>query len=173
MKESWVCRNYENGDEYRILTLFEEVFSEEESLDFWRWKFKQCPFGKGIVKLLFDRDKLVGHYAAIPVNMQIRDAIVKAIWSIDTMTHPDYRGKGVLPYLATQVYEECKLKGFRFVYGFPNEMIYPIRIKKLGWKGFGKMSVLHRELEEGATVPSVGDDYQISQIKSFREDVSY
>lgn len=174
-RSAWTCRNYESGDEYQILNLFREVFNEEESLDFWKWKFMQCPFGKGIIKLLFDGETLIGNYAAIPMNVVIRNIIIRAIWSVDTMTHSDYRGQGVFPYLAKRFYKECERRGFRFVYGFPNQLIYPIRIRKLAWKGLGKMSILRRELkgEDTATVPQTEDaTFQAQKIEKFGEDIN-
>lgn len=175
VRSLWTCRNYENGDEYQILNLFREAFGEEESLDFWEWKFMQCPFGKGIIKLLFDGETLIGTYAAIPMNIQIQNTIISAIWSIDTMTHPDYRGQGVFPYLAKKFYKECERRGFRFVYGFPNQLIYPIRIRKLGWKGLGKMSILCKELEgeDTVTVPLTEDvAYQTQKIEKFGDGIN-
>lgn len=174
-KESCTCRNYENGDEYQILNLFREAFNEEESLDFWRWKFMQGPFGKGIIKLLFDGEMLIGHYAAIPMNVLIKNTIIRAICSIDSMTHPDYRGKSVFSHLAKKFYKECEQRGFRFVYGFPNQSIYPIRIRKLAWRGLGKMSILCKEVEgKDSTIVPLTEDatFQTQKIENFGDDIN-
>lgn len=71
MEQAWVCKDCESGHESQILTLFKEVFSTRISLAFWKWRFVENPFGKGIIKLLFDSDKLIGQYAVIPTNVQI------------------------------------------------------------------------------------------------------
>jgi len=175
MEESLSCSDYRDGDENQIIALFREAFAEVRSLNLWKWRFTKCPFGKGIIKLLFDKEKLVGHYAAIPMEVRVGDTTVKAIWSLDTMTHPDYRGRGVFVRLAKKVYEECNLQGYRFVYGFPNELIYPMRLKKLSWKGFGKMSILCKGLEDcgNMNLPcSVSSGYEINRIERFGDDVS-
>lgn len=149
MKESWVCRDYETGDEHQILSLFTEVFGREMSLAFWKWRFTENPFGKGIIKLLFDDDKLIGHYAVIPMNVQVQGQLLKAVYSMTTMTHPDYQGEGVFAYLGEEAYKVAVKMGAKFVYGFPNKNIYYPRIKKLDWHGFGKMTALEKRLQTG------------------------
>ncbi|MEE9398692.1 MAG: GNAT family N-acetyltransferase [Dehalococcoidales bacterium] len=146
MKEGWICRDYRVGDEYRILTLFQEVFGKEMSLAFWKWRFKENPFGEGIVKLLFDDDKLIGHYAVTPVNTQVEGRLVRAVFSLTTMTHPDYAGQGIFTYLAEVTYKLSDEKGYHFVYGFPNKNSYHAFTRKLGWCDSGEMTSLEKSL---------------------------
>jgi len=145
--ESWVCRDYKTGDEHQILTLFREVFAREMSLSFWKWRFAQNPFGEGIIKLLFDDNQLIGHYAVIPMNIQVEDNPVKAVFSMTTMTHPNHSGQGIFTYLAEETYKLCQEKGFLFVYGFPNKNSYYGFTHKLGWQGQGKMTILEKQLQ--------------------------
>ena len=160
MKRSWICRDYKSGDEYQILALFQKAFGKEIDIAFWRWRFAQNPSGKGIIKLLFDEKKLIGHYAVIPVNVQVEDKLVKAVLSMTTMTHPDYRGQGIFTYLAEETYGLCKKKGFLFVYGFPNKNSYYGFTSKLGWQGQGKMTLLQKELE-----PKAKKDLSTREVK--------
>lgn len=165
MKNSWICRDHQDGDEYQLLTLYKEVNNKEMTLDHWKWKFTESPSGKAVIKLMFDGDKLIGHYAAIPMNMQVKNKLVKAVLSVNTMTHPDYRGYGIFAYLGKETYRVCEQKGFKFVYGFPNNNIYQSRIKKLGWKGYGKMSILTKDLEsEAASIYSAKKVYEVYEF---------
>lgn len=154
MKDSWICRDYQDGDEYQILTLYKQVNESEMALAHWTWKFAKGPFGKSMIKLMFDDEKLIGFYAAMPMNVQVQEKLIKAAISVNTMTHPDYWGHGIFAYLGEEAYRVCEQKGVKFVYGFPNSNIYQSRIKKLEWKGFGKMSVLQKKLENKADVVS-------------------
>lgn len=147
MRESWVCRDYRRGDERQILTLFREVFGREMGFSFWRWRFAQNPCGEGIIKLLFDDNSLIGHYAVIPMNVRVEDKPVKAVFSMTTMTHPDHSGQGIFTYLAEETYKLCREKGFLFVYGFPNKNSYYGFTHKLGWQGQGKMTILEKQLQ--------------------------
>jgi len=154
MKDSWLCRDYQDDDEYQILTLYKQVNEREMTLDHWTWKFTKNPFGKSVIKLTFDDKKLIGFYAVIPMSVQVESDLVKAALSVNTMVHPDYRGHGIFAYLGKEAYQVCEQKGVRFVYGFPNRNIYLPRIRNLGWKGFGKMSILQKKLESSAGVVS-------------------
>lgn len=150
MKESWICRDYRSGDEYEILTLFKEVFGTEMSLAFWNWRFIENPFGKGIIKLLFDNDKLIGHYAVVPMNVQLQGELLKAVFSMTTMTHPEYSGQGIFTYLSEATYKLCQQRGFHFVYGFPNKNSYYGFTHKLKWNDLGKITTLEKKIQSKA-----------------------
>lgn len=146
MKDSWICRDYQHGDEYQILTLYREVNNRKMALAHWTWKFAENPFGKAIIKLMFDDDMLIGHYAVMPMDVQIQSKLVKAVLSVNTMTHPDYERQGIFGYLAEETYKKCQRESFRFVYGFPNKNSYYGFTRKLTWKDLGKMTTLEKEL---------------------------
>lgn len=140
------ARNYKPGDEDDILELFNIVFDRPLDEDFWRWRFLQNPFGESIIRLMFDDDKLVGHYALIPMPLWLRGSLIRACFSMTTMTHPDFQGRGIFTRLATDTYDSCKKYGVEIIYGFPNQNSYHGFTIKLGWKGFDR--VLGWELNE-------------------------
>ena len=139
-----ISRDYNSGDEYRILDLFKQVFQREMGLNFWRWRFLENPFGKAIIKLSFDRDILIGHYAVIPMDVQVQGETIKAVFSMTTMTHPEYSGKGIFTCLAEDNYRLCQDKGFNFVYGFPNRNSHQGFVRKLKWQDLGKLAILEK-----------------------------
>lgn len=167
MKESWVCRDYESGDEHKILGLFAQVIQREMSLDFWRWRFLEGPFGKGIIKLLFDGDKLIGHYAVIPMDVQVQDKLLKAVLSVTTMTHPDYSGQGIFTFLAEETYKFCQERGFKFVFGFPNRNSYPGFVRKLKWQDLGKMTLLEKRLQPMTERRPARTRFSVKETKRF------
>ena len=170
MKESWFCRDYEKGDEHKILSLFADVFKREMSLAFWKWRFIKNPFGKGIIKVLFDGDRLIGHYAVIPMNLQVKGELVKAVFSMTTMTHPDYGGQGIFIYLAEDTYKLCHQRGYHFVYGFPNKNSYYGFTYKLGWRDFGTMTALKKKLQSRASTTSIAK--ATKQIEYFDDTIN-
>lgn len=171
MKDSWICRDYQHGDEHEILTLYKQVNEREMTLAHWKWKFAKNPFGKSVIKLMFDDGMLIGHYAVMPMDVQIQSKLVKAVLSVNTMTHPDYRGHGIFPYLGEETYRDCEQKGFKFVYGFPNRNIYRSRVEKLEWKGFGKMAALQKELGVQAA-GEIGKRDSICPVEKFDERIN-
>ncbi len=167
MKESLVCRDYTKGDEHRILALFREVFGAEMSLPFWQWRFIEPPFGKGIIKLLFDGNKLIGHYAVIPMDVQVQGKLLKAVFSMTTMTHPDYSDQGIFTYLAEDTYKLCRERGFNFVYGFPNRNSYSGFVRKLQWQDLGKMAILEKKLQPVTTRGPIRAGFSINEVENF------
>jgi len=155
MKTDWICRDYQSGNESLILNLANDYnlaswgkISPDRNitLKYWKWRYIDNPFGQGIIKLLFNNDQLIGHYAVTPVKFQVRDKLATAAFSLHTMTHPDYQKQGIFIYLAEKVYEECRNRGFSFVYGFPNNNSYYGFTQRLGWTGFGKIISMEKRL---------------------------
>jgi GNAT superfamily N-acetyltransferase len=132
-------REYIPGDEQEISELFNVVFKRKLDLRLWNWRFVENPCGKGIIRLMFDNQKLVGHYAVTPTPLWVKGKVYRAAFSMTTMTHPDYCGRGIFSQLASEVYGCCKAKGIKFVFGFPNENSYHGFTQKLGWHGFGRV----------------------------------
>ena len=64
-------RNYKGGDELKIVELFEKVFNQKLSLDQWNWRFAQNPVDNHLISLMWDTDKLVGHYAVSPILLDV------------------------------------------------------------------------------------------------------
>jgi hypothetical protein len=114
-------RDYQPGDEVSILALFRQVFHREMSPSFWRWRYRDDPFGQSVIRMAFDGDRLVGHFAAIPMKVAVTGEIYTDIFPMTAMTHPDYGGRGIFTSLMDQTYRSCAQKGASLVYGFCNQ----------------------------------------------------
>lgn len=134
-----LVREYLPGDEREILSLFTAVFKRQLDLGLWNWRFIENPFGAGIIRLMFDKEKLVGHYAVTPTLLWVKGKLHRAAFSMTTMTHPDYWGRGIFTELASEAYCYCKQSRIKVVFGFPNENSYHGFTQKLGWYGFGRV----------------------------------
>jgi len=134
-------RDYKKGDEIEILHLFEMVFKKPMSIEYWLWRFENNPAGKHFIKLMWDNDKLVGHYAVSPVMMQIEDSNFLTSLSMSTMTHPEYGGRGIFKDLASSIYDQLENeKGVVSIWGYPNGNSHYGFVKNLGWKD---LAVVH------------------------------
>ncbi len=165
MNKAWDCRDYQSDDEYQILNLYEEVNNRKMALEYWRWRYSKSPFGKGIIKLVFADGKLIGHYAVTPMDILFNNKPLRAVFSLHTMTHPDFQKQGIFTFLAEEVYKKCQSEGFSFVYGFPNENSYHGFKNKLGWTGFGKMNSLEKHLDAETNSSSKAEN--IHEIDGF------
>src|SRR3989339_490837 len=142
MNPNWLCRDYQPGDETKILELFTIVFKRDLPLSFWLWRYRDNIWGQPIIRLLFDGDKLIGHYAVCASRLIIAGQEVPAVFSMTTMTHPDYGRQGIFPFLAEQVYAEAARQGYKLVYGFPNNNSVHSFTRKLNWFDCGTMTSL-------------------------------
>jgi hypothetical protein len=122
--ERFVTRAYAQGDESAILDLFKRSFHTPRSLEHFRWKYLQNPYGTGHISLTFDSDgKLVGHYAGYPVPFVESGRALLAHQIGDTMTDPSVRhiGRGptsILGKTALHFYEQFCEGNIAFNYGF-------------------------------------------------------
>ncbi len=125
------------------------------SIDFWKWRFLNNPFAPDkFISLHWDDEKLVGHYAASPVELIINNEIVKSALSMTTMTDPLYQGLGIFPSLANRVFKELTESKYSNIFGFPNNNSHFGLINGLGWKDI-------------STIPFLSLDYKgISQFKA-------
>lgn len=134
-------KDYKTGDEHQILKLFETVFRQKLSLENWQWRFRDNPAGKHFIKLMWEGDKLIGHYAVSPVYMNIEGEEVFTALSLTTMTHPDYGGRGVFKQLSSEMYQYLESKfQCKAIWGFPNNNSHYGFVKRLGWSN---LTILH------------------------------
>jgi len=151
MDGRWSMRAYREGDEEAILGLFRAVSPEKrydhtEWMRWWRWMYKDNPAGSGRIWLAEYNNKIVGHYAIVPVRLAIAGKTVLASQAMDALTHPDYRRQRIFESLASKVFSEAAKDGIHIVYGFPNQFSYPGHINKLDWFNIANMQLMLKPL---------------------------
>jgi acyl dehydratase len=117
----------------QIFELFEHSFDNKMDDNLWYWAYIDNPNGNPIVSLYFDREKLVGHYAVIPLKFLYNQKNLDAVLSMTTMVDISYRKYGIFIDQANEVYEKASKLGYKFVCGFPNKKSAPGFKKRLGW----------------------------------------
>jgi hypothetical protein len=122
--ERFVVRSYRPGDERAILELFARSFHQPRTLEHWRWKYAENPYGNERISETFDaEERLVGHYSGYPVPYYLSGRSVEAHHIGDTMTDPSIRhiGRGptsVLGRTALHFYATFCEGRVAFNYGF-------------------------------------------------------
>lgn len=148
LKKSLICDKQELLKYKKdILKLFLKAFGMELNESLWEWAYIENPNGCPIVSLYFDDDKLIGHYAAIPMNLLYGNQNVKALLSMTTMVDKDYRKYGIFVSQALEVYEKARQDHFQLVYGFPNKNSAPGFKKRLGWQVLENLKVVNVSYE--------------------------
>lgn len=136
---------FETDQEFAQLVELQNIVYKERGLKFsiegFKYWYVTNPVGRVISVNAFENDKMVAHYACIPVEWIISGRIVKGIHSMATVTHPDYRGRGLFTLLAQKTYDIAKNEGYEFVAGVANANSYPGFIKHLGFYLIDKLDV--------------------------------
>ena len=148
-----------------ILQKYIELFSicfpkaRKFTIEYLQWLYTKNPDGMMIGYNAFDGNKLVCHYACIPVSFMINSKCERALLSLNTATHPDYQGKGLFTSLAKKTYDSAKEEGYSFVYGVANANSTPGFITKLGFQcvrpldvrlGIGRIKPDYEKIMESA-----------------------
>lgn len=122
------CDFISNKEMAQLVELQNTVYKERGLVftinDFTQW-YLNNPVGKVISFNAFDGDVMAAHYACIPTLMQIGDRTVRGIKSMATVTHPNYRGRGLFKTLAKKTYEAAREEGYEYVVGVANANSFP------------------------------------------------
>ena len=118
-----------------LVSLYRTVFDQAVSKSFLLKKYDTGAVGVDYVGFIAIADSgiVAAYYGVIPCSFQSNGKTVVAAQSADTMTHPDFRKKGLFQMLAQKTYELARSLNIQFVFGFPNQDSYPGFVK-LGWK---------------------------------------
>jgi GNAT superfamily N-acetyltransferase len=160
------CRQYTPGDESAILKLFSACFpGRTMSPEYWNWRFRDNPTGRIMIETAWDQDILAAHYAVSPVFIGIHGCDHLTGLSMTTMTHPEYRGRGLFTTLAERLYKRMAVNDFAAVWGFPNINSHPGFVRKLQWRDIYEIPMFRVQLDRLRTIPDFSS--HITEIADF------
>ena len=145
-------RQYIEDDKEQILDLLNYIFSKQEyfaksrTLEWWNWKYERNVFGKSIIMIAEDNDRVVGARIFWAWEFVCRGQILKAYQPVDTVVHPDYQGQGLFTKLTVKALNQATEIGADLLFNFPNENSLPGNLK-LGWNYVAKLPWLVRPLK--------------------------
>lgn len=155
--ENIKTRNYKEGDEKGINKLFNKLFSQFRTLEEWNHRFKENPAVTDIadwVMVIENEEEIVGHYAALPLDIRCNNKTYKVNQPVDTMLDTSLRlGSKTIKelfgsYISHLIKNNIAVGGF----GFPNEVAYLVGKRRIGYKDLGKMKQLFKRLSIKAAV---------------------
>ena len=118
-----------------LYALYQEVYGKSLSHGFLEQKFDATYLAKSYYGYFaYDHEKPIAFYGAIPIAMRYNNQTEIAAHSVNTMTHPKYRGQGLFTELANLTYQLLQSAGFTFVLGFPNQNSEYGFLNKLDWQ---------------------------------------
>lgn len=121
--------------------------SEMTNPDYLEWQYVNNPAGAAVIVVSRDEGgQLAGQYVVIPMRFLFRGEVLKGSLSLNTLTHPEYRGRGLFTQMAKETYRICAELGLSITLGFPNPNSYPGFVRKLEFQHVGNAEVLFRLL---------------------------
>lgn len=129
---------YDKGDLERKIDDFCELshicFTAQADPGIIRQRYIENPYEDLLMCIAEDEGRIVANYSVVPIRICIDGEVYKAALSLNTMTHPQYEGKGLFVKLASSLYDYMERHGYAMVCGFPNNLSNGIFCAKLGWK---------------------------------------
>lgn len=101
-----------------------KVFKNKErfSYEYLSWLYRDNPLGEVIgFNAKDNNNKIVSHYALIPMNAILKGKRVKVALSLNTATDKSAQGKGLFTRLAKKTYELAKNEDIRLIIGVANQ----------------------------------------------------
>jgi hypothetical protein len=121
----------------RFIEIFHLCFGIEVNKSYFDWKYLQNPAGNVIAFETINKNtKEIGaFYGIIPEEYMINGERKTIYQSMDTMTHPNYRNRGLFITLANLTYNYAveQYKSLHLI-GIPGSNSYHGFVKKLAWK---------------------------------------
>src|SRR4029078_12603302 len=108
------------------------------SREFWEWKHNRNPFGNSFSIVADHQGMLIGLRVFISWKWKRGEKSFEAVRAVDTVTHPDWRGKGVFSRLTSTLLEQIQQAGIAFIFNTPNQSSLPGYLK-MGWKPVTKI----------------------------------
>ena len=198
VKPKWDIREYQDGDEKKVLELRKATLGKPKDLLWWKWMYRNGPDGPVIFWLAYDKQKVIGINPGLPLRIKIGEQICKSLLGFDIMTHPDYQGKGVLGSLALVGTKYRLENGYCIDHGTSTPQKYwiyrklkishlvsavcqpPLMVKVFDWGRvlktrykipafIGNIYGYFRKSTTGGTPSSQNNDIKVEQIYSFDE----
>ena len=122
----------ENIRDFCVLykSVYADTISEKKILQKYRSPYAHSDYFGNIA---YHEERPIAFYGAIPVLMKHEDSIEMGAQSVDSMTHPNYRGLGLFTQLAKCTFLQLQKAGITFIWGFTNQNSMPIFKAKLNW----------------------------------------
>lgn len=146
-------------DEDSIVELEKLVWhsAEEATKKYFQWLTYANPSGQSITGVIKDESgKAVSTHIVVPLQVLIGGIPRLAGISVNVVTHPDYRRKGLSSQLAEVVYNEARRMGIDFLISVPNSMSHGLFTQKNHFKDLGKPSMLVRWIDPGILLANRG-----------------
>lgn len=123
--------------------VYAKSFGQSGNPAYFKWKYLDNPAGNAISFVARHKGMIAAFYGVIPEYYLVNGHKEIIHQSMDTMTHPDHRGKGLFPLLAKATFAHLREQSGRIhVIGYPGPTSYGGFVNKLQWRCIGQFKYL-------------------------------
>jgi GNAT superfamily N-acetyltransferase len=146
--DEYRIRRFEPGDRGEFCSLYESVFDDAATTEWFDWKYAENPFVDHVPIFLAERDdRIVGARPFFALGTCAGDRDVLALQPGDTMVHPEHRRQGLFSRMterAIDVYGDHNGDHEpAFFFNFPNGQSRPGYLS-MGWRLVGETPIYYR-----------------------------
>jgi GNAT superfamily N-acetyltransferase len=136
-------RSYQPSDEPAVLRLLIDSLGQgpggHRSPEFFRWKHLENPFGPSLLLVAELEGRIVGLRAFLRWRLAFGDEVLRAARAVDTVTDPEYQGRGIFSKLTLRAVEILKGEA-DLIFNTPNSKSLPGYLK-MGWRTVGQVPI--------------------------------
>ncbi len=173
-----LVRDYQPGDERRILESFNLVFREvcgagyvDRDLATWRWMFADNPHGHRILLAVDTDGTVAAQYAALPYAARTPLGPTTFSQIVDSFVHPDYRRglkrPGIFVQTAGPALEQWIERGDGLLYGYPVRAAERVGQRYLQYSMLRVVDFLVRSTD--GNPPPVAGDLEVGPLAGLEE----
>lgn len=163
MSEEVVFRRGTLGDVSAIVPLLARGLGPGRSprtAEFFRWKHFRNPFGASPMLLGEAKGRVVVLRAFLRWRFRLGEARIEAVRAVDTVTDPDFRGRGFFRRSTLQLLEELQ-PSVRLVFNTPNAKSGAGYLK-MGWQPWGRVDLFAAPLRARSRAPRAWHTFDAS-----------
>jgi len=119
--------------EKKIMLCFDKTFNNNSSKNYFKWKYRNNPFGESLHIIALNKNKVVASRAFWRLDIDK----TKAYQSVDTAVLPNFQKKGIFKKTALMAVKILKKK---IIYNSPNKNSWSA-YRECGWKNIKKSNL--------------------------------
>jgi len=109
----------ETDDEIQeIVSFHNSAYGTARTAMQWRWQYQGVEGDKAVFAVARDNGKLIGTQGMMPYYLNVCGVKMLTGKSENTLLHPEYRGKGVMPELYQFALQHCQKRELALIWGF-------------------------------------------------------
>jgi GNAT superfamily N-acetyltransferase len=157
-------KQFELSDQDALLSFLRRAYPGEPRRSdpaFWKWHFLENPYaGENDIPvwLVKSGPDIVGQMATIPIKLKVGEEEVQALWSIDFIVFPEFRGRGLGKRLVQTAQEAYGQTMMELGHNEQSGAVF----RHLNWIELGNINRYHRLLFPGDAVK------ELSQLAPLR-----